>query len=118
MNKNIKIGTRGSKLSLAYAEKVRKLLLKTKKSKVGRIFIKKIKTKGDIFNKRTISEIGGKNVFCKELEEQLSKKKIDIAIHSLKDMDSSERKKLIIGAYIKRNDPRDVLILNKKKKKT
>ena len=116
MNKNIKIGTRGSKLSLAYAEKVRKLLLKTRKSKVGRIFIKKIKTKGDIFNKRTISEIGGKNVFCKELEEQLSKKKIDIAIHSLKDMDSSERKKLIIGAYIKRNDPRDVLILNKKKR--
>ena len=53
--------------------------------------------------------------FVKKLEEQLSKKKIDIAIHSLKDMDSSERKKLIIGAYIKRNDPRDVLILNKKR---
>ena len=51
MNKNIKIGTRGSKLSLAYAEKVRKLLLKTRKSKVGRIFIKKIKLKETFLTK-------------------------------------------------------------------
>ena len=53
MNKNIKIGTRGSKL-LAYAEKVRKLLLKTRKSKVGRIFIKKIKLKETFLTKDNI----------------------------------------------------------------
>ena len=75
MNKNIKIIPEAVSSPWLMQKKVRKLLLKTKKSKVGRIFIKKIKTKGDIFNKRTISEIGGKNVFCKELEEQLSKKK-------------------------------------------
>ena len=54
-----------------------------------------------------------KNLFCKEIEENLIDKKIDIAVHSLKDMETTEHHKLIIGAYIKRNDPRDSLVSNK-----
>ena len=64
------------------------------------------------FNKN-ISEIGGKNLFCKEIEESLLKKEIDIAVHSLKDMEATENESLLIGAYLKRNDHRDVIISEK-----
>ncbi len=115
MSKKIIIGVRGSKLSLAYANKVVGLLnLKIGNNKFE-IKIKTIKTSGDLLkNEKTVS-IGGKNIFCKEIEDQLSKEHINIAVHSLKDMDSNERDDLTIGAYIKRNDPRDALILNKNK---
>lgn len=114
MNKKIVIGARGSKLSLSYAEKVKNLLLLAMKKKIE-IEIQPIKTSGDVFYDKKISEIGGKNIFCKEIEKKLIEKKVDIAVHSLKDMDSFEESNLIIAAYIKRNDPRDVLVLNKKK---
>ncbi len=113
MNKKIIIGARGSKLSLSYAEKVKYLLsLALKKIEIE---IQPVKTSGDIFFDKKISEVGGKNIFCKEIERKLIEKKIDIAVHALKDMDSFEEKNLSIAAYIKRNDPRDVLILNKNK---
>ena len=109
--KKIKIGARGSKLSLAYVAKVKKLLLKKNSNLLKKdIIIKTIKTSGDIFFDKKLSEIGGKNLFCKEIQENLLNKKIDIAIHSLKDMESEENNNLFIGAYIKRNDPRDVFI--------
>ena len=60
-----------------------------------------------------MSEIGGKKLFCKEIEEKLLKKEIDIAVHSLKDMETKEDDRLTIGAFIKRNDFRDVIISNK-----
>jgi len=60
-----------------------------------------------------LSEIGGKNLFCKEIEENLLENNIDIAVHSLKDVESEQNQDLVIGAYIKRNDPRDVLISKK-----
>ena len=114
MNKKIIIGARGSKLSLSYVEKVKKLFfLASDKEKETEIQI--IKTSGDIFHDKKISDIGGKNIFCKEIENQLLDKKIDIAVHSLKDMDSFEENDLMIGAYIKRNDPRDAIILQKDK---
>ena len=110
----ITIGARGSKLSLAYVEKVRKLLLKCNKElKEENINFKAIKTSGDINQNIKLSEIGGKNLFCKEIEEKLISNDIDIAVHSLKDMESVENDKLTIGAYIKRNDFRDVIISNK-----
>ena len=113
MNKKIIIGTRGSKLSLSYAEKVKHLLsFVTKKIEIE---IQTIKTSGDINHDKKISDIGGKNIFCKEIENDLLERKVDIAVHSLKDMDSFEESNLTIAAYIKRNDPRDALILNKKK---
>ena len=113
MNKKIIIGTRGSKLSLSYAEKVKHLLsFATKKTEIE---IQTIITSGDINHDKKISDIGGKNIFCKEIENDLLERKVDIAVHSLKDMDSFEESNLTIAAYIKRNDPRDALVLNKKK---
>ena len=109
--KKIVIGARGSKLSLAYADKVKKKLLeKVPELAEDLIVIQSITTSGDIFYDRKLSEIGGKNLFCKEIEESLLKKEIDIAVHSLKDMASEEIKNLNIAAYIERNDPRDVFI--------
>lgn len=115
MNNKIIIGSRGSQLSVAYSERVKNLIIKNSNIKSKDIEIRKILTKGDIVRNKAISSVGGKNVFCKEIENQLIKKKIDIAVHSLKDMDSVEDKHLIIQAYLKRNDPRDALILKKKK---
>mgnify|MGYP001312976892 FL=1 len=109
--KKIIIGARGSKLSLAYVSYVKNLILD--KSPNLNIEVKIIKTTGDNNINQKISEIGGKNMFCKEIEEDLLSDKIDLAVHSLKDMDSKEHGDLIIGAYIKRNDPRDVLISKK-----
>ena len=110
----ITIGARGSKLSLAYVKKVKELLIKENKGlKEENINFKAIKTSGDINQNIKLSEIGGKNLFCKEIEEKLISNDIDIAVHSLKDMESVENNKLIIGAYIKRNDFRDVIISNK-----
>ena len=114
--KKIIIGSRGSRLSLAYAAKIKGLLLKKNLGlKANNIKFLSITTAGDINKKKKISEIGGKNLFCKEIEERLINKKIDIAVHSLKDMDSRERRDLIIGAFIKRNDPREVFISKKYK---
>jgi len=114
----ITIGARGSKLSLAYVEKVKELLLQENKElKEENINFKAIKTSGDINQNIRLSEIGGKNLFCKEIEEKLISNEIDIAVHSLKDMESIENDNLVIGAYIKRNDFRDVIISKKIKDK-
>jgi len=113
MNNKITIGTRGSKLSLAYANKVKNLILNLKLDNIEEIKIKSIKTSGDLFQNKKISEIGGKNLFCKEIEDKLKKKEIDIAVHSLKDMDSIETEGLTIEAYIKRNDPRETFVSKK-----
>ena len=75
-----------------------------------KIEIQSIKTSGDIFHDKKLSEIGGKNLFCKEIEESLITKKIDIAVHSLKDMATIEIPSLNIAAYIERNDFRDAFI--------
>ena len=110
----ITIGARGSKLSLAYVAKVKELLVKNNKDlKEENINFKAIKTSGDLNLNKNISEIGGKNLFCKEIEESLLKKEIDIAVHSLKDMEANENESLLIGAYLKRNDYRDVIISEK-----
>ena len=109
--KKIIIGTRGSKLSQAYASKVKNLILKNTKG--IDLPVKTIKTSGDSNLKVKISEIGGKNLFCKEIEENLLDEKIDIAVHSLKDMESQENEKLVIGAFVERNDPRETIISDK-----
>jgi hydroxymethylbilane synthase len=109
--KKITIGARSSKLSLAYATKVKRLILMSETSlSSDDIEIQSIKTSGDIFHDKKLSEIGGKNLFCKEIEESLITKKIDVAVHSLKDMASVEIASLNIGAYIERNDSRDAFI--------
>ena len=109
--KKITIGSRGSKLSIAYAMKVKNLLVEENEQiEEKNIDLKLIKTSGDMNQNVKLSEIGGKNLFCKEIEESLLSKEIDIAVHSLKDMESVENPNLLIGALIKRNDPRDVII--------
>ena len=107
----ITIGARSSKLSLAYVAKVKELLIKNNDVlNEENIAFKAIKTSGDLNSNKKISEIGGKNLFCKEIEESLIAKEIDLAVHSLKDMESVENNKLSIAAYLKRNDFRDVVI--------
>ena len=113
MNNKIIIGSRGSKLSLAYANKVKNLISSFDPSIEKKITIETIKTSGDLFKDKKISEIGGKNLFCKEIEDKLIKKEINIAVHSLKDMDSIETKGLVIQAYLKRNDSRESFVSKK-----
>ena len=105
--KKIIIGSRGSKLAIKYAERAIKEI---KKFYSGKVEIKKIVTKGDkILNCRT-SEIGGKGEFIKNIEKELILKKIDIAVHSLKDMPYQETPGLVISAFLKRNPPNEVMI--------
>ena len=95
--KKITIGCRGSKLSLAYVAKVKNFILeKSKDLKDNDLVIKTIKTSGDIHSDIKLSEIGGKNLFCKEIEENLLENNIDIAVHSLKDMESEQHENLMI----------------------
>ena len=116
MLNKITIGSRGSKLSLAYTNKVKSLISDVDETIGKKIKIETIKTSGDLFQDKRISEIGGKNLFCKEIEDKLIKKEIDIAVHSLKDMDSIETKGLVIEAYVKRNDPRESFVSKKYEK--
>ena len=114
-NKKIIIGARGSRLSLAYANYAKKLIIRNNQLNENEIDIKIIKTKGDIFPKTPLSQLGGKGVFCKEIENELINKNIDIAVHSLKDLPTIQTPNLKIQSFIERNDPRDsFLSLDKK----
>ena len=105
-SKKIIIGSRGSKLALIYAERARAKILKF----YPEVEIKKITTTGDINQKDRLSEIGGKGLFSKQIENELLNEKIDIAVHALKDMPSDETEDLLINCFLERNDPREVLI--------
>ena len=110
------IGSRGSKLSLAYSSYAKKLLIKfNPQFDADSIEIKKIKTSGDIFQNKRISDIGGKGVFCKQIEEELLESKIDVAVHSLKDLPTIMTDGLCVNAVIKRNDPRDAFLSHSNK---
>jgi len=105
------IGSRGSKLSLAYSSHVKNLLIKSNPQfDDNSINIKIIKTSGDIFQNKKISDIGGKGVFCKQIEEELLESKIDLAVHSLKDLPTKMTDGLCVNAVVKRNDPRDAFL--------
>ena len=112
-DKKFIIGSRGSKLSLAYAEHVKDLLSKSNSQfDDNSIEIKIIKTSGDIFQNKKISDIGGKGVFSKQIEDELLDSKIDLAVHSLKDLPSKMTDGLCVNAVVKRNDPRDAFLSN------
>ncbi len=109
--KKFTIGSRGSKLSLAYSNYVKRLLMKSNsKFDDSLIEIKIIKTSGDIFQNKRIADIGGKGVFCKQIEEELLDLKIDLAVHSLKDLPTQATDGLCVNAVVKRNDPRDAFL--------
>ncbi len=105
--KKIIVGARGSKLAIKYAEIA---IRKIKKFHNGKIELKKIVTKGDKILDRRTSDIGGKGEFVKNIEKELISKKIDIAVHSLKDVPYKETPGLIIKTFLKRNSPKEVLI--------
>ena len=101
------IGSRGSKLATKYAEIAKKAFLKELNIEIE---IKKIITEGDLVLNRRTSEIGGKGEFIKNIEKELLSKNIDVAVHSLKDVPSVKTKGLRMECFLKRNDPREVLI--------
>ena len=105
--KKIIIGTRGSKLAIKYAERAIKEI---KKFYNKEIQLKRIVTKGDKILDRRTSDIGGKGEFVKKIEKELISKKIDIAVHSLKDVPYKETSGLIINTFLKRNSPKEVLV--------
>ena len=108
INNKIIIGSRGSKLAILYAEKAKKTILDNHTDL--NIDTKIIKTSGDIHHSKSLSEIGGKGLFSKQIEEELLDQKIDIAVHALKDLPSDETDGLETIIFLKRNDPRDVFI--------
>ena len=109
--KKIIIGSRNSKLALIYANKA-KAEIDYIKSDYGveEITIKEITTAGDLNQKIRLSELGGKGLFSKKIEYELLNKKIDLAVHALKDMPSDETEGLLTNCFLERNDPREVLI--------
>ena len=117
MKKKIIIGSRGSKLALIYAKKVKEALLNFSENiDEQNIEIKSISTKGDTILDKRLSDLGGKGLFSKNIEEELLNKKIDIAVHALKDMPAIETQGLRTACFLKRNDPREILISLKNKK--
>ena len=114
MNKKTKviIGSRGSDLALWQANFVKKELEKKNRNII--VDIKIIKTKGDKILDVALSRIGDKSLFTKELEIQLLEKKIDLAVHSLKDLQTQIPEGLKLSAVTKRHAVEDVLIARKK----
>ena len=101
------IGSRGSKLALIYADRVKDKINNNIKKDVE---IKKILTLGDKNQKDRISNIGGKGIFSKSIEIELLEKNIDLAVHALKDMPSIETEGLITNCFLKRNFANEILI--------
>ena len=108
----IRIGTRGSPLAMAQAREVVFRLVKAHPElhMSGKIVIESITTSGDKIARGSTSDIGGKGIFVKEIEEALLENRIDIAVHSMKDVPSSLPDGLIINCILPREDVRDVLI--------
>ncbi len=114
MKKNkILIGTRASKLALIYASRAKDEIAKVFS---GEIKLIKITTEGDQNQIDRLSDIGGKGLFSKKIEEELINKKIDLAVHALKDMPSEETLGLITNCFLKRNSPEEILITKDNKK--
>ena len=116
MNKKITIGSRGSKLALIYAQNAKDKIMQNTSLKDEDIIIKEISTKGDQILDTRLSEVGGKGLFSSNIEKKLQDKKIDIAVHALKDMPAIETDGLRTDSFLKRNDPREILITRNKKK--
>lgn len=105
MQRKLIIGTRGSPLALYQAKLVQSLLACEAEIKI-------LKTSGDSI-KGDLKEFGGKGLFTKELEDALLGSRIDLAVHSMKDVPTIGQKGLMIGAVLEREDPRDAFISHK-----
>jgi len=101
----IRVGSRGSRLALVQAESAAARL----RAPGIEIALVPITTAGDRDRTRPFGEIGDRGVFVKELEEALLDGRVDVAVHSAKDMTSTDTDGLVVGAYLEREDPRDAL---------
>ena len=112
MKQKIIIGSRGSELALWQANFVKREI--EKKNKNVKVEINIIKTKGDKILDVALSKIGDKSLFTKELEIELIERRIDLAVHSLKDLQTKLPKELKLAVVTKRHDVEDVLIARNK----
>ena len=101
----VRVGSRGSRLAITQAERA----LSSLRAPGIELALVPITTAGDRDRSRPFGEIGSRGVFVKELEEALLGQRIDVAVHSAKDMTASDPAGLAIGAYLRRDDPRDAL---------
>lgn len=101
----IRVGSRGSRLALTQAE----LAAARLRAPGIELALVPITTAGDRDRTRPFGEIGSRGVFVKELEEALLERRIDVAVHSAKDLTSTDVEGLAVGAYLRRDDPRDAL---------
>ena len=106
-----KIGTRGSKLALTQSQGI-KLKIEDRYPHI-RVELVRIKTTGDKILDSPLSRIGGKGLFVKEIEEALLEKRVDVAVHSLKDVPAELPGALMLSTFPEREDPRDALISRK-----
>lgn len=106
----LRIGTRGSALALAQANETRARLMAAHGLPAEAFEIVVIKTTGDRVQDRPLSEIGGKGLFTREIEEALTEGAIDIAVHSMKDMPTLQPEGLLIDCYLPREDVRDAFV--------
>src|SRR6185436_10625957 len=108
----LRLGTRGSKLALTQTGLVRDALAAAHPALAasGAVEVVVIRTTGDAIQDRPLSEAGGKGLFVKEIEEALLSRRIDAAVHSMKDMPTAQPPGLSIAAFLPREDARDVLI--------
>jgi hydroxymethylbilane synthase len=111
----LRIGTRGSPLALAQAREVRDRLA-TAHSELGQpgaVELTVIRTSGDRFTKQALRDLGGKGLFTKEIEEALLAGKVDLAVHSMKDLPSLLPSGLAVACLLAREDPRDAFVSRK-----
>ena len=106
----LRIGTRGSPLALWQAHEVQRLLCAAHGMPPENIEIVVIKTSGDRIQDRPLSEVGGKGLFTKEIEEALLARSIDLAVHSMKDVATVRPQGLVIPCLLPREDPRDAFV--------
>jgi hydroxymethylbilane synthase len=102
----VRVGSRGSRLALTQAEQAAAAL----RGPGVEIAFVPITTAGDRDRKSAFGQIGERGVFVKEIEEALLAGRIDVAVHSAKDMTSTDTDGLVVGAYLERDDPRDALV--------
>jgi hydroxymethylbilane synthase len=106
----MRIGTRGSPLALAQAFETRRRLCKAFNLDEAAFEIIVIKTTGDKVLDRPLKEIGGKGLFTREIEDDMLSEKIDIAVHSMKDMPILQPGGLVLDTYLPREDVRDAFV--------
>lgn len=106
----LRIGTRGSPLALVQAHDVRRRLMAARGLAEDQVEIVVITTSGDRIQDRALAQIGGKGLFTKEIEEALFENRVDLAVHSMKDMETKLPDGLTIGAVLEREDVRDAFI--------